>query len=185
MKNYFYFLLILFLTVVILSCERGEMNFADGQLIHESSIKSSKTDRFRIDENFSVVLTHEYLNGTLINIDYEKVASKQDDRFQILDLSLKSETTQRLVVLDGGMNENYAEYTVKGGDTEYGCECKTTDKGDTNDCLLRSYYGIKYCDGNLCKGCSLMVQFLTKNNQVLNIESSAVILPFNFNNQKL
>src|SRR5687767_7373562 len=124
----------------------------------------TESTRLRVNEDYTIIVTHCYVNGTLTDVDYEIDNSEPGDKFGMLDLSGLNSTV-RVELLNNAINSlsstpiiSNSYSSVSAGDTEYSCECNNS-QATSNDCIKRAYTTLKYCDSvnGGCDACSVVV----------------------------
>jgi len=183
MKHINYSVIIIFLGLFI-SCNGNQLTFEDQNDVKiEHRSVNYKSDRLKIDNEHSVLVTYAFSEGQLLHLNYELVAKADGDKTQVLDFRNQDYLNGQIVLFNSVQSDGsyYENYKANLDNVSYGCTCKSLNgPTDADDCQLRSYTNLKYCDGILCDACSLLVSFLPVDIEMITTESSLIILPPNF-----
>lgn len=180
-------LLLSFVVFLLYSC--AEDNIVAHQQINNtvqfrSGCDVVQSSRLRANDDYAIIVSQCYESGQLTDVNYQIDESLPDDKYGILDLSSgMSSLLVRVDVVNRTISGIESTSAISGsfsninaGNIDYFCECN--DKNPiVNDCVKRSNSNLKYCDGNFCIACSVVVDI--GGGAIITPLSSVVILPNN------
>jgi hypothetical protein len=174
-----------------------ERNSFERERLISDSDRGSKTtdsdefilDRLRINSDYSLIVKRFYKLNTLQKITYLLDYQQPNDKIQVLDLrdinhdsgsyylfALNSKVNN----IDAGLLFHDNMSVDGGGGVEYDCDCNSLEVDKVDDCVVRRYRNLVYCDGNFCTACSVVVQIEEAEKQNIPTKNSVILLPSNF-----
>lgn len=184
MKQLFTLTIFMFMLLSCVKEDNGEVGMIDSKLSARSICSYVETTRLLANENYAVIVTQCYVNGLLAEIEYEIDESTSGDFYGVLDLSQNNDTI-RIELINNSITSLSAPpviepiYSDVTTEPDYYCECNDPT-AEADDCVKRSYANKYYCDGTLCKRCSVVVAIPNSSGTEVIRSHSVIILSNNF-----
>lgn len=184
MKQLFTLTIFMFMLLSCVKEDNGEVGMIDNELSARSICSYIETTRLLANEDYTVIVTQCYENGFLAEIEYEIDESTSGDFYGVLDLSQNNDTI-RIELINNSITSLSAPpviepiYSDVTTEPDYYCECNDPT-AEADDCVKRSYANNYYCDGTLCKRCSVVVAIPNSSGTEVIRSHSVIILSNNF-----